>query len=232
MSCFDVSILTIFPEMFPGPLNYSLAGQALKRSIWSIEIINIRNFGIKTYKRVDDKNYGSGGGLIMRPDVLGKAIDYTIKQKPKSKIYYLSPRGRLLKQTFLYEIIKDEQIVLICGRFEGIDERIIDEYNIIELSIGDYILSGGECAALVLLDSCIRLLPGVIKNRSIFQNESLDPVNELCGKLEYPLYTKPLKWRNREVPGVLLSGNHKLIKEWRSKESYNITKKRRPDLLE
>jgi tRNA (guanine37-N1)-methyltransferase len=232
MSLLHATILTLFPEMFPGPLQYSLAGQALKNNIWSFDTINIRDFGLTKHKNVDDEAYGGGSGLIMRPDVLGRALDHALHKKPASKIYYPSPRGERLNQVIMHEIIKDREIIILCGRFEGVDERIIEEYNAVEVSIGDYILSGGEIAALAILDCGIRLLEGVLINQDTLPAESFEPDGEFCGLLECPLYTRPAEWRDRKVPEVLLSGNHKMIKNWKQEQSRLITKARRPDLFE
>lgn len=231
MSLFHASILTIFPEMFPGTLKYSLAGQALSKLIWSYNIINIRDFGLTKHKNVDDEAYGGGNGLIMRPDVLGNCIDYALSLNPDAKIYYPSPRGKLFSQNIAREIIQEKNIIILCGRFEGIDERIIEEYNAQEISVGDYVLSGGEVAALTILDCVIRLLPNVLANQDTLQSESFEKGGEFMGMLECPLYTRPVKWKEREVPSVLLSGNHSLIDIWRKSQSLEVTKKRRPDLL-
>lgn len=231
MSLFHASILTILPEMFPGQLKYSLAGQALAKNIWSYDIVNIRDFGLTKHKNVDDEAYGGGSGLIMRPDVLGPALDSALSKNPGSKIYYPSPRGKVLNQNIIQNIIQDKTIIILCGRFEGIDERVIEEYNATEISIGDYILSGGECAALVMLDCCVRLLPGVVENQATLKAESFVKEGEFLGQLECPLYTRPSQWRGRKVPEVLLSGNHKMIQNWKDEQSRLITKIRRPDLL-
>lgn len=231
MSLLHASILTIFPEMFPGTLQYSLAGQALNKGIWSYNVINIRDFGLTKHKNVDDEAYGGGDGLIMRPDVLGDCIDHALSLHPGATIYYPSPRGRLFTQNMAREIIQEKEIIFLCGRFEGIDERVIEEYNVKEISVGDYILSGGEVAALIILDCVIRLLPNVLANQETLQSESFEEAGEFKGMLECPLYTRPAKWREREVPSVLLSGNHSLIDNWRRAQSLEITKKRRPDLL-
>ncbi len=231
MSSLHASILTIFPEMFPGFLQYSLAGQALKKGIWSYDVVNIKDFGLTRHKNVDDEAYGGGSGLIMRPDVLGSCLDDVLSTNPNTSIYYPSPRGKLFNQAIAHEIIQEKQIIILCGRFEGIDERIIEEYNIKEISIGDYILSGGEVAALAILDCLIRLLPNVLANQDTLQSESFERNGEFAGLLECPLYTRPAKWKGREVPSVLLSGNHQLIRNWKSDQSMEITKKRRPDLL-
>lgn len=229
------SILTVFPEMFPGPLEFSLAGQALKKKLWSYDIVNIRNFGITKHKNVDDEAYGGGDGLIMRADVLGRAIDHALHLKPNSQIYYPSPKGKKFTQKLariiLQETLQNKNLIILCGRYEGIDERVIEEYNINEISIGDYILSGGELAALTILDCLIRLLPGVLINPNTLLSESFEENGEFLGLLECPLYTRPEIWRGKKVPNVLLSGNHKLINEWKREQSINITKLRRPDLL-
>lgn len=230
-SMFHVTILSIFPEMFPGCLQYSLAGQALEKNIWSYNVVNIRDFGITRHKNVDDTSYGGGNGLIMRPDVLSDSIDYALSFIPNAVIYYMSPRGKLLNQRVVSDITMDKEIIIICGRFEGIDERVIEEYNVREISLGDFILSGGEIAAIALLDSCIRMLPGVLSNQATLEEESFSDRYGEGGLLEYPLYTKPAVWRGKKVPDVLLSGNHKVIEEWRLKQSIDITAARRPDLI-
>ncbi|MFY9590327.1 tRNA (guanosine(37)-N1)-methyltransferase TrmD [Rickettsia endosymbiont of Halotydeus destructor] len=231
MSLLHASILTVFSEMFPGPLGLSLAGQALQKNIWSYDVINIRDFGITKHKNVDDEAYGGGDGLIMRPDVLGAAIDYGLSLNPGSKIYYPSPRGKLFNQSLAREMIQQDKMIILCGRYEGIDERVIEEYNITEISVGDYILSGGEVAALTILDCLIRLLPGVLINQNTLSSESFEQNGEFGGLLECALYTRPENWRGRKVPDVLLSGNHRLINEWKRQESIKVTKSRRPDLF-
>jgi len=259
---FSAKILTIFPEMFPGPLQYSLAGQALSKDIWSLEIINIRDFGLTRHHTVDDEPFGGGNGMVMRADVLGAALDHalcisqeTIEKSGErsecikipedarslkfdttnrkiSKIYYMSPRGKTLTQSLAKEISAQENIIIICGRFEGIDERVIDEYNIDEISIGDYVLSGGEIAAMTLLDACVRLLPGVLANQDTLTEESFNYFEQVGTLLEYPQYTRPASWRGREVPEILRGGNHRLIEQWRKDEALKITQERRPELLQ
>lgn len=224
------NIFTIFPEMFPGPLGHSLAGKALEAGLWSYETINIRDYAEDKHKTVDDTPFGGGAGMVMRPDVLGKAIE--ANTTVASKIIYMSPRGKMLNQQKSYELLKNKEISIICGRFEGIDERVIEEYNIEEISIGDYILSGGEIAAITLMDSCIRLIDGVIGNNLTLNEESFGQNADYAGLLEYPLYTRPSKWKNRHVPEVLLSGNHAKINQWRLLQSQEITKERRNDLWE
>ena len=231
MSELHVTLLTLFPEMFPGPLGYSLAGKALQKGIWSFDTLNIRDFGLTKHKNVDDEAYGGGNGLIMRPDVLGLALDTALKVRPDSTIYYPSPRGTLFSQAMARDITRSKNIIILCGRFEGIDERIIDEYNVVQISVGDYILSGGEIAALAMLDSIIRLLPGVVVNQSTVKEESFEENIEGNKLLEHPLYTKPRVWRGREVPEVLISGDHRKVAKWKQDQSLEITKRLRPDLL-
>lgn len=228
---FNAVIITIFPEMFPGPLGFSLAGKALKDKIWSYQLVDLKEFGLTKHKNVDDIPYGGGNGLVIRPDVLGNALEYAISLYGNSDIYYMSPRGKLLTQGISENIAKMNNIIIICGRFAGIDERVIEAYNIKELSIGDFILSGGEIACFALLDSCIRLLSGVVKNYLSLDEDSFGHLGAKNAILEYPLYTKPRVWENRDVPDVLLSGNHSAIKNWKINKSIEITKARRPDLL-
>lgn len=228
MSNLHATILSLFPEMFPGPLQHSLAGKALGKH-WSYEVVNIRDFGIGKSQQVDDSQYGGGSGLVIRADVLGSAIDSIISRFKPQEIYYMSPRGILFNQDFAHEVIAKKNILIICGRFEGIDERIIEEYNVVEISVGDFVLSGGEIAALVVLDTCIRLLPGVVKNQDSVLKDSFS--KGTVYSLEYPLYTKPTIWRSREVPKVLLSGHHLQIKDWRLAQSTQVTKQRRPELI-
>ena len=220
------NILTIFPEMFPGTLAGGVVGRALERGIWSYDIINIRDFAINNYGSVDDTQFGGGAGMVMRPDVLGSALDSI---KNPGKIIYFSPRGKTLNQKIVREFITDQDATytLLCGRYEGIDERIIEEYDIMELSIGDYILSGGEIAAQVFVDSCVRVMDNVVHGgNDTTENESFE-----IGGLEWPLYTRPSVWRGRSVPEVLLSGHHGNIERWRKQQSVDITKERRPDLI-
>jgi tRNA (guanine37-N1)-methyltransferase len=218
------NILTVFPEMFPGTLDKGVVGRALDKGIWSYKAINIRDFAINNYGSVDDEQFGGGAGMVMRPDVLGNAIDSI--EKP-GKIIFFSPRGKTLTQKLVHEYAKCDTITLLCGRYEGIDQRVIDEYDIEELSIGDYVLSGGEIAAQVLVDSCVRVLDNVLGGGAeAVQNESFE-----IGGLEWPLYTRPSVWRGHKVPEVLLSGHHGNIERWRKQQSDEITKKRRPDLI-
>ncbi len=220
------NILTIFPDMFPGTLSGGVVGRALERGIWSCDVINIRDFAINNYGSVDDTQFGGGAGMVMRADVLGAALDSI--QNP-GQIIYFSPRGPTLNQHMVREFSanSDATYTLLCGRYEGIDQRVIDEYGILELSIGDYILSGGEIAAQVFIDSCVRVMDNVLGGGvDAAANESFE-----IGGLEWPLYTRPSVWRGRSVPEVLLSGHHGNIERWRKQQSDEITKERRPDLI-
>lgn len=223
-----VKILTLFPEMFPASLGCSLAGKARQNAIWDYEAIDIRDYAKDLHKSVDDTPAGGGAGMVMRADVLGDAIDANTDES--SKIIYMSPRGNLLTQKKLYQLANCSNLVIICGRFEGIDERIIEEYGVEEISLGDYILSGGELAAQVLLDGCIRLLDGVIGNKNTLIEESFGENADYSGLLEYPLYTRPLDWKGKKIPEILLSGHHKNINRWRLQKAEEITEKRRQDL--
>ncbi len=212
--------------MFPGTLAGGVVGRALEKGIWTADIINIRDFAINNYGSVDDTQFGGGAGMVMRPDVLGAALDSI--ENP-GKFIYFSPRGATLNQKMVRDFVADSDATytLLCGRYEGIDQRVIDEYNIMELSIGDYILSGGEIAAQVFVDSCVRLMDNVVHGgEDTTQNESFE-----IGGLEWPLYTRPSVWRGRSVPEVLLSGHHGNIERWRKQQSVDITKERRPDLI-
>lgn len=230
LSKFSATIISIFPEMFPGTLGYSLAGQALKSGIWSLNIVDIKKYGRTKHLNVDDEQYGGGDGLVMRPDVLESAIEEAISIAKTKKIYYLSPRGKPFTQSLAKEIVEEKNIIILCGRFEGIDERVIDEYNATEISLGDFVLSGGEPAAITLLDSCVRLVPGVLSNQETLKEESFCDDGKLGGLLEYPLYTRPAIWRGRKVPEVLVSGDHAKIRGWRKAQAEQLTKQRRPDL--
>lgn len=225
------NILTLFPEMFPGCLGQSLSGKALEENKWSFNTINIRDFGLGVHKAVDDTPYGGGAGMVMRADVIEQSLSYI--PQPGRRIY-LSPRGQPLRQPLVMELALEQNLTLLCGRYEGVDQRLLDAHDFEEISIGDYVLSGGEPAALILMDACIRLLPGVMGNSETAPEESFSPSRG--GLLEYPHYTKPAEWTDKhgnthEVPEVLRSGNHAKINEWREEQSRAITKKVRPDLL-
>ena len=218
-------IFTLYPDLFPGPFNYGLCKKAQENNIWSLEIRNIRDEAKDKHKTADDPPFGGGSGMIIKPEVLANSLDrYT---KPGEKIIYLSPKGKKFDQEIAKNLIKEKTINLICGHFEGIDQRVLETRNIEEVSIGDFILSGGEIAAYVFIDVIIRLLPGVLGNNQSNLDESFE--NNL---LEYPQYTKPQKWESKCVPDVLLSGDHAKIKDWRLSQSEAITRRRRPDLWE
>ena len=218
-------MLTLFPEMFPGPLGVSLVGQALDAGVWTLATLPLREFGIGRHRAVDDTPAGGGAGMVMRADVIAAAIDQARVDEPSAPLIYLSPRGEPLTQGLAAELAEGPGAMLLAGRFEGVDERVIAGRNMREVSIGDYVLSGGEIAAMVLIDACVRLLPGVIGATSSLSEESFEG-----GLLEYPQYTKPREWEGRSIPEVLLSGDHKRIAEWRRAEAERITAERRPDL--
>ena len=220
---FFARIFTLYPEYFPGPLAGGLYGNALSKKIWDLETVNIRSYAKDKHKTVDDTPYGGGSGMLIKPDVIASAIDE--KVRPGEKIFYLTPKGKLFNQSLAKELSKEKIINIICGHFEGIDQRVIDNREIVELSIGDFILSGGENATYVILDSILRLIPGIIGNQKSTVEESFE--NNL---LEYPQYTKPQIWEEKSVPEVLLSGDHAKIKGWRLSQSEAITRDRRPDL--
>ena len=220
---FQAQIFTLYPEIFPGPLAKGIYGKALSNKLWNLNVINIRDAATDKHKTVDDTPYGGGTGMLLKADVLAKSLDQKVKKG--ERVFYLSPKGKRFDQKFAQDLSKEKSISLICGHFEGVDERVLTTRNIEEISIGDYILSGGETAALVVLDSILRLLPGVIGN----DKSSLDETFE-NGLLEYPQYTKPQIWEEKSVPEVLLSGDHSKIKDWRLSQSEAITRDRRPDL--
>ena len=220
---FQAQVFTLYPEVFPGPLAKGLYGKALSNKLWNLSVINIRDAATDKHKTVDDTPYGGGTGMLLKPDVLAKSLDKKVKKG--ERVFYLSPKGKKFDQKLAQDLSKEKSISLICGHFEGVDERVLTTRNIEEISIGDYVLSGGETAALVMLDSILRLLPGVLGN----DKSSLDETFE-NGLLEYPQYTKPQIWEEKSVPEVLLSGDHSKIKDWRLSQSEAITRDRRPDL--
>lgn len=224
-AAWQASVLSLFPEMYPGPLGLSLAGQALAAGLWSLTPHQIRDFGLGRHAQVDDTPAGGGAGMVMRADVLGPAIDHARAGNPQAPALYMSPRGRPLTQAYAHELAAGPGVIILAGRFEGIDERVVEGRNLIEVSIGDYVLSGGDLPALVLLDACVRLLPGVIGQPESLAHESFEN-----GLLEYPHYTKPREWEGRSIPEVLLSGDHKKIEAWRRAQSERLTLQRRPDL--
>ena len=219
----EVKIFTLYPDLFPGPLDIGIFKKAKENKIWNLKIINIRDYSKDNHGTVDDTPFGGGNGMLLRPDILASALDNNIKKG--EKIIYLSPRGKKFDQKLAQELSKEKSFSLICGHFEGVDERILSTRNIEEISIGDYVLSGGETAALVVLDSVLRLLPGVLGNDKSASDETFEN-----GLLEYPQYTKPQIWEEKSVPDVLLSGDHSKIKDWRLSQSEAITRVRRPDL--
>ena len=216
-------VFTLYPEIFPGPLAKGLFGKALENKLWEMKVVNIRDAATDKHKTVDDTPYGGGSGMLLRADVLAKSLDQN--KVNNDRIFYLSPKGRIFNQNFAKELSKEKSISLICGHFEGVDERVLKTRNIEEISLGDYVLSGGETAAFVVLDSILRLLPGVLGNKKSVEDESFQN-----GLLEYPQYTKPQIWEEKSVPEVLLSGDHNKIKDWRLSQSEAITRDRRPDL--
>ena len=220
---FQAQVFTLYPEIFPGPLAKGLYGKALSNKLWSLSVINIRDAASDKHKTVDDTPYGGGTGMLLKPDVLAKSLDQKVKKG--ERVFYLSPKGKKFDQKLAQDLSKEKSISLICGHFEGVDERILNTRNIEEISIGDYVLSGGETAALVVLDSILRLLPGVLGNEKSSIDETFGN-----GLLEYPQYTKPQIWEKKSVPEVLLSGDHAKIKDWRLSQSEAITRDRRPDL--
>ncbi|MDG6095124.1 tRNA (guanosine(37)-N1)-methyltransferase TrmD [Acetobacter sp. AN02] len=218
------TILTLFPEMFPGPLGQSLAGKALEKGLWRCETRDLRPFGLGRHKSVDDTPFGGGAGMVMRPDVIDTALDSAAGAEDVP-VVYLTPRGRPLTQPDIRRYVAGAGVTLLCGRYEGVDERVLQARAVEQVSIGDYVLSGGEPAALILLDACIRLLPGVMGSAESGEEESFSD-----GLLEYPHYTRPAEWQGRTVPEVLLSGNHAAIAAWRREQSETATRDRRPDL--
>lgn len=224
---FRASVLTLYPEMFPGPLGVSLAGEGLRQGLWSLDAHQIRDHGVGRHRTVDDNPAGGGAGMVLRCDVLAAAIDAAVLPDDRRPRLLMSPRGRRLDQGLVRDLVAGEGVVIVCGRFEGVDERVIEGRNLVEVSVGDYILSGGEMAALVLLDACVRLIPGVMGKEASGQDESFEN-----GLLEYPHYTRPREWEGRGLPEALLSGDHARIARWRREEAERITRERRPDLLQ
>lgn len=216
-------VLTLFPEMFPGPLNHSIAGRALEAGVWALETIDFRDFASDKHRTVDDAPFGGGPSMVLRPDVVDAALQAAAGTH--GPVIYLSPKGRLLDQERVREIAQASAVTLLCGRYEGVDERVIEARGLEEVSLGDFVLSGGEPAAIALIDACVRLLPGVLGNEASLVEESFER-----GLLEYPHYTRPQDWRGRKVPETLLSGHHEKIRAWRLAEAEKITRERRPDL--
>ena len=220
--CWTAKVLTLFPDMFPGPLGFSLAGKALDKGLWALETTDIRKFASDKHSTVDDAPFGGGPGMVMRADIVGNALDAANLQ---SRAIYLTPRGKPLDQKRVRALASDPEIAILCGRFEGVDERVLDRHELEQVSLGDFVLSGGEPAAISLIDACVRLLPGVIGKEKSLKDESFEG-----GLLEYPHYTRPVDWRGQKVPELLLSGHHQKIKSWRREAAIRITQERRPDL--
>lgn len=220
-----VTILTLFPEMFPGPLGHSLIGKALENKLWQLNVVDIRGFAEDKHQTVDDTCFGGGPGMVMRPDIVDKAIS-SMMEKGKARLFHLTPRGRVFNQPIAHEMAKsDMPFVFLCGRYEGIDQRVLDAWDAEDISLGDFVLTGGELAAMTILDAVVRLIPGVIG-----AEESLNEESFSSGLLEYPHYTRPREWQGRAVPEVLLSGHHEKIEKWRQAQAEAITQERRPDL--
>ena len=218
-----VRIFTLYPEIFPGPLDNGLYKKALEKKLWSLETVNIRDYALDKHKTVDDTPFGGGSGMVMRADVLANSLDKNILNKDE-KIIYLSPKGKKFDQAYAKKIL-NKNLNIICGHFEGVDQRLLETRNIEEVSIGDFILSGGETGAFIVIDTVVRLIPGVLGNSNSLEEETFEK-----NLLEYPQYTKPQKWEKKDVPNVLLSGDHAKIKDWRLSQSEYITRRQRPDL--
>lgn len=228
---YRIRVLTLYPEMFPGALGQALTGRALANNVWNLDVQDIRDHGIGRHHMVDDTTYGGGAGMVMRADVVGAAIEKAKAALPGARLIYFSPRGQALNQPLVREL-SQAPMILLCGRFEGVDERIIEHYQPLELSIGDFVMTGGELAAMALADACVRLLPGVVGEPESLAEESFGNHEIYAGLLEYPHYTKPPNWEGRSVPEALLSGNHAQIRAWRQAQAEAITRARRRDLWE
>ena len=220
---FQAKIFTLYPEYFPGPFEIGICKKAFEKKLWDLKLINIRDYADDKHKTVDDTPYGGGVGMLMRPDVVAKSLDANLDEK--ETVYYLTPKGKIFNQDIATEIGKKKKVNILCGHFEGVDQRVLDSRNVEEISIGDFILSGGEMASFVVLDTVLRLVPGVLGNLNSTKDESFEN-----GLLEYPQYTKPQIWEKLSVPDILLSGDHNKIKSWRLSQSEAITRHRRPDL--
>ena len=220
---FKAKIFTLYPEYFPGPFDIGICKKAFEKKLWDLKLINIRDYADDKHKTVDDTPYGGGVGMLMRPDVVAKSLDANLDEK--ETVYYLTPKGKIFNQDIAKNIVKKNKVNILCGHFEGVDQRVLDSRNVEEISIGDFILSGGETASFVVLDTVLRLVPGVLGNLNSIKDESFEN-----GLLEYPQYTKPQIWEKLSVPDILLSGDHNKIKSWRLSQSEAITRHRRPDL--
>ena len=220
---FQAKIFTLYPEYFPGPFEIGICKKAFEKKLWDLKLINIRDYADDKHKTVDDTPYGGGVCMLMRPDVVAKSLDANLDEK--ETVYYLTPKGKIFNQDIAKDIVKKNKVNILCGHFEGVDQRVLDSRNVEEISIGDFILSGGEMASFVVLDTVLRLVPGVLGNLNSTKDESFEN-----GLLEYPQYTKPQIWEKLSVPDILLSGDHNKIKSWRLSQSEAITRHRRPDL--
>ncbi|WP_120634467.1 tRNA (guanosine(37)-N1)-methyltransferase TrmD [Ruegeria sp. EL01] len=221
-------IITLFPSAFPGVLGESLTGKALQDGLWQMETVDLRQFGIGKHRNVDDTPAGGGAGMVLRADVLGAAIEHTMKGAQGNwPLIYLSPRGRRMDQRMMQTLARCDGMTLLCGRFEGVDERVLEHYGVQEVSLGDFVMTGGEIAAQALIDATVRLIPGVLGNQASTEEESFS-----SGLLEHPQYTRPAEWNGRPIPGILMSGHHGRIEEWRHKKATDITRERRPDMWE
>ena len=226
MNKFQASIITLYPEMFPGPLGVSLAGRAHEKGLWNLETCALREFGIGKHLRVDDTPAGGGAGMVLKADVLAAAIDSVVDGDDQRPRLLMSPRGRVLDQKYVRELADGPGVVIVCGRFEGVDERVIQARNLQEVSVGDYVLSGGEPAAILLLDAVVRLIPGVMGNDQSGEHESHE-----SGLLEHPHYTRPQNFEGKEIPAVLTSGDHQKVEQWQRQQAEELTRERRPDLI-
>ncbi len=222
------TIITLMPEMYPGPLGHSLIGDALEKKLWELSLVNLRDFGIGTHKKVDDSPYGGGAGMVLKPDVVDAAITHAKMQTPNAQLVHFTPRGEPLNQSILRELTATD-LILLCGRYEAVDQRVIDKHQPREISLGDFILTGGDIPAMALIEGCVRLLPGVVGKEASLGEESFGD-GDYANLLEYPHYTKPAEWDGRAVPEVLLGGHHAHITAWRKAEAVAITRARRPDL--
>ena len=220
---FKAKIFTLYPEYFPGPFDIGICKKAFEKKLWDLKLVNIRDYAGDKHKTVDDTPYGGGVGMLMRPDVVAKSLDANLEEE--ETVYYLTPKGKIFNQNIAQDIVKKNKVNILCGHFEGVDQRVLDSRNVEEISIGDFILSGGEMASFVVLDTVLRLVPGVLGNLNSTKDESFEN-----GLLEYPQYTKPQIWEKLSVPDILLSGDHNKIKSWRLSQSEAITRHRRPDL--
>ena len=223
------TIVTLMPEMYPGPLGHSLIGDALARKLWKLSLINLRDFGIGSHKKVDDSPYGGGAGMVLKPDVVDAAIAHAKHQSPDAQLIHFTPRGEPLRQPILREFTATN-LILLCGRYEAVDQRVIDKHQPREISLGDFILTGGDIPAMALIEGCVRLLPGVVGKHESLGEESFGD-GDYANLLEYPHYTKPAEWNGIRVPDVLTNGNHAHINQWRLEQAEAITREKRPDLL-